>query len=111
LTPYVAHLLESIKPVPVHALRGTTAPKPSPWVFPANSRTGHIAAPTAAHNRALQAAGLPPLSLHDLRRSYATLSEWTQAPAGVAAQIQGHRASALRERHYIRRPVDLLRVW
>ncbi|MDP4028495.1 MAG: hypothetical protein Q8P42_05950 [Gallionella sp.] len=32
-------------------------------------------------------------------------------PAGIAAQIQGHKPSGVREKHYIRRPLDLLRMW
>lgn len=49
--------------------------------------------------------------MYGLRRSFATLSEWIEMPAGIAAQIQGHAPSGVRERHYIRRPLDLLRVW
>ncbi|MGF6813616.1 integrase [Paraburkholderia atlantica] len=56
-------------------------------------------------------AGLPHLTIHDLRRSFGTLSEWVECPVGIVAQIQGHAASALAEKHYRRRPVDLLRVW
>jgi intergrase/recombinase len=32
-------------------------------------------------------------------------------PAGVVAQIQGHKPSATAEKHYRRRPLDLLRMW
>lgn len=32
-------------------------------------------------------------------------------PAGIAAQIQGHKPQGVREKHYIRRPLDLLRMW
>jgi hypothetical protein len=46
-----------------------------------------------------------------LRRSFATLSEWTETPAGIAAQIQGHAPQGVREQNYIRRPLDLLRKW
>jgi intergrase/recombinase len=46
-----------------------------------------------------------------LRRSFGTLSEWVEVPVGVVAQIQGHAPSALAEKHYRRRPLDLLRVW
>jgi len=48
------------------------------------------------------------MTLYGLRRSFATLSEWIEAPAGIAAQIQGHKPSGVREKHYIRRPLDLL---
>jgi len=30
---------------------------------------------------------------------------------GVVAQIQGHKPSAIAEKHYRRRPLDLLRMW
>ncbi len=32
-------------------------------------------------------------------------------PVGIAAQIQGHKPQGVREKHYIRRPLDLLRMW
>jgi len=32
-------------------------------------------------------------------------------PTGITAQIQGHKPSATAERHYKRRPIDLLRLW
>ena len=51
------------------------------------------------------------LSLHGLRRSFATLCEWTETPTGIAAQIQGHAPQGVREQNYIRRPLDLLRMW
>jgi hypothetical protein len=39
------------------------------------------------------------------------LSEWIEMPAGIAAQIQGHAPQGVREQNYIRRPLDLLRMW
>ena len=59
----------------------------------------------------VKAAGLPHLTLHGLRRSFGTLAEWVEMPTGVVAQIQGHKPSAIAEKHYRRRPVDLLRMW
>ena len=111
LTPYVKSLLLSIKPVPVSGLHGTQTPQTSQWVFAANSQAGYIQAPTRSHNKALAAAGLPPLSIHGLRRSFGTLAEWVECPAGVVAQIMGHKPSAIAEKHYRRRPLDLLRMW
>jgi intergrase/recombinase len=32
-------------------------------------------------------------------------------PTGVVAQIMGHKPSAIAEKHYRRRPLDLLRMW
>jgi hypothetical protein len=40
-----------------------------------------------------------------------TLSEWCEVPTGVVAQIMGHKPSAIAEKHYRRRPLDLLRSW
>ncbi|UGA36145.1 hypothetical protein JOS77_16760 [Chromobacterium haemolyticum] len=39
------------------------------------------------------------------------MAEWVEAPAGVVAQIMGHKPSAIAEKHYRRRPLDLLRMW
>lgn len=99
LTPYVASLL-------------TALPRRNEWVFSSpTSESGKLAEPRIAHNEAVAAAGLPHLTLHGLRRSFATLSEWTETPAGIAAQIQGHAPQGVREQNYIRRPLDLLRKW
>jgi integrase len=54
--------------------------------------------------------GVNSLTLHGLRRSFASLTEWLEIPAGVVAQIQGHKPSATAEKHYKRRPLDLLRL-
>ena len=99
LTPYVAALLASL-------------PRRNEWVFSSpTAETGRLQEPRIAHNKALAAAGLPALSLHGLRRSFGTLAEWVECPTGVSAQIMGHKPSALAEKHYRRRPLDLLRMW
>lgn len=74
------------------------------------SVSGHLTDPSSAHRRACAAAGLEGLTLHGLRRSFASLTEWLEVPTGVVAQIQGHKPSATAEKHYKRRPLDLLRV-
>lgn len=120
LTPYVKSLLIELRrmnntPTVSQLRRNETQVKPwtpSPWVFAsATAKAGYIAEPRIAHNKALRAAGLPHLTIHGLRRSFGTLSEWVECPAGVVAQIQGHRPSATAEKHYRRRPLDLLRMW
>jgi integrase len=86
--------------------------KPSHWVFSSQtSDNGRMKEPSIAHRKALSAAGLPPVSLHGLRRSFGSLSEWCEVPVGVVAQIQGHKPSATAEKHYRVRPLDLLRMW
>lgn len=66
---------------------------------------------TYSPHRALAVAGIENLTLHGLRRSFGTLSEWIEVPAGVVAQIMGQKPSATVEKHYRRRPLDLLRKW
>ncbi|CAJ4540930.1 Phage integrase [Burkholderia pseudomallei] len=121
LTPYLATLLMNLKrlnetPPDRRQLarlkeRGETW-APSEWVFASKtSEDGKIAEPRIAHNKALAAAELPHVTLHGLRRSFGTLSEWVEVPVGVVAQIQGHKPSAIAEKHYRRRPLDLLRKW
>lgn len=121
LTPYLASLLRMLQ------AKNQTAPtvrrlktlkergeewKPSPWVFSSQtSETGKLEEPGIAHRKALAAAGLPPVSLHGLRRSFGSLAEWCEVPVGVVAQIQGHKPSATAEKHYRVRPLDLLRMW
>ena len=123
LTPYVEVLLLELQrlnqqlPRVHNLLRSkSTAPsetwQPSPWVFSsATSASGRIQEPRIPHNKALAAVGLPALSIHGLRRSFGTLAEWVECPAGISAQIMGHKPSAIAEKHYRQRPVDLLRVW
>ena len=86
-------------------------PRRNEWVFSSlAAATGHIEEPKQGHKRALNAAGLPDLTIHGLRRSFGSLAEWTEAPTGVVAQIMGQKPSAIAEKHYRRRPLDLLRM-
>lgn len=113
LTPYVAHLLGAL-------------PRANEWVFSSAryvqpiecnegrwenvSASGRLAEPSIAHRRACAIAGLEGLTLHGLRRSFASLCEWIEVPGGISAQIQGHAPQGVREQNYIRRPLDLLRL-
>jgi integrase len=99
MTPYVCSLLAA-------------QPRRNEFVFSSPlSATGYLADPLSPLQRAMSIAGLPNLSPHDLRRSFGTLAEWCEVPAGVVAQIMGHQPSAIAEKHYIVRPLDLLRSW
>lgn len=99
LPPYLASILSAL-------------PRRSEWVFSSPSaKAGKIAEPRYAHSAAILGAGLPHISIHGLRRSFGTLCEWVEMPSGIAAQIMGHKPSALAEKHYRRRPLDLLRMW
>lgn len=89
------------------AARGTSAPEGDAMD---TSATGQITSPNTQHSRACAVAGVGGLTLHGLRRSFSSLTEWLEIPAGVVAQIQGHKPSATAEKHYKRRPLDLLRM-
>lgn len=102
LTPYVHQLLAAL-------------PRRSEWVFASAIRepgkaAKPIAKPHQAHATACKVAGIEGLTFHGLRRSFKSLTEWLDIPAGVVAQIMGHKPSATAERHYTVRPLDLLRV-
>ena len=97
-TPYMLHLLAAL-------------PRRNEWVFPSTaSATGCLSEPNNPHTRACKAAGLEGLTLHGLRRSFKSLTEWLEVPVGVVAQIQGHKPSATAEKHYTVRPLELLRL-
>lgn len=74
------------------------------------SESGHINEPRSHHGCACTVAGIEGLTLHGLRRSFKSLTEWLEIPAGVVAQLQGHKPSATAEKHYTVRPLDLLRI-
>lgn len=77
-------------------------PRRNEFVFSSlTAASERLEEPRNLHNRALAAAALPPLSIHGLRRSFGTLSEWVEVPAGIVAQIMGHKPSAIAEKHYI----------
>ena len=98
LTPYVANLLQLL-------------PRRNKYVFSSpTANTGYLADPSDAHRKACADACLE-LTLHGLRRSFASLTEWIEMPAGIAAQIQGHAPQGVREQNYVRRSLDLLRMW
>ena len=102
LPPYVAHLLSSL-------------PRINEWVFASPSPAAGMASramstPHKPHEKACTVAGIDGLTLHGLRRSFKSLTEWLEIPAGVVAQIMGHKPSATAEKHYTVRPLDLLRV-
>lgn len=102
LTPYVAHLLSPL-------------PRVNEWVFASPARDEDaedktISKPHKPHETACKVAAIEGLTLHGLRRSFKSLTEWLEIPAGVVAQIMGHKPSATAEKHYTVRPLDLLRM-
>lgn len=98
LTPYVWHLLAAL-------------PRRNGFVFSSTTAAGGcIVIPRNPHHDACAVAGIDGLTIHGLRRSFKSLTEWLEIPAGVVAQIMGHKPSATAEKHYTVRPLDLLRM-
>lgn len=124
MTPYFGALLREL-----HTLNQTPPPayrilhgrklandleswQPSAFVFESSrSESGQIANAGTLHRDMLRNTGIPNVTLHGLRRSFGSLSEWVEVPIGIVAQIQGHKPSATAEKHYRVRPLDLLRMW
>jgi integrase len=96
LTPYVHHLIAGL-------------PKRGEWVF-AGAGDKALTRPAKNLATACTVAGVDHVSMHGLRRSFKSLTEWLEIPAGVVAQLMGHKPSATAEKHYTVRPLDLLRV-
>lgn len=99
LTPYAASILAAL-------------PRRNEWVFSSpTAESGRLMEPSIQHHKCCAVAGIESLTLHGLRRSFSTLTEWVECPAGVVAQLMGHKPSATAEKHYKVRPLDLLRQW
>ncbi len=99
LTPYLASLISQL-------------PRRNKWVFSSpRGKDGRIKSPFKAFKAIILTAGIEDLTLHGLRRSFKTLTEWIEVPRGVVHQIQGHKPSATVEKHYTVRPLDMLRMW
>lgn len=75
------------------------------------SKEGFITEPRIAHNQAIAMAGIPHLSIHGLRRSFASLFVWAEQPDGAGARIQGHAPQSIRDKHYLDIPIELLARW
>lgn len=106
LTPYVASLLATLP------RRKDKEGKPLPWVFSSpTAASGRIQDPRLQLDKACMVAGIPKVTVHGLRRTFKNMSEWAESPAGVTAQLMGHKPSAIAERHYTSRSLDLLRKW
>jgi integrase len=97
LTPYVKHLIQAL-------------PKRGNWVFSSEDGAQPIYKPNRRLTDVCKVAGIEHLTIHGLRRSFGSLAEWLELPAGIVAQIQGHKPSATAEKHYRVRPLDLLRL-
>lgn len=98
LTAYVESLLLELK-----------KNSDSKFIFSSKAaECGHIVNPYDSLEKICKKLNIV-LTPHGLRRSYRTLAIWAHINEGSLAQISGHKPSALVERHYIVRPMDMLR--
>lgn len=88
LSPYMAHML-------------ATLPRVGPYVFASASKSGHIVDARDSMGKAVNEAGVGHLTFHGLRRTFTQTGRGV-VPAGIVAQIQGHKSSATAEGYDIR---------
>lgn len=98
LTPYTKQTIKSL-------------PRVNGFVFGSKVRQEGYIEITKKYRALLIENGLPSLPPKAMRKSFRTLSEWVDVPRGVVNQVMGHRPSAIDEKHYVDRPIDLLRMW
>ena len=83
LTPYLAQLLATLK-------------RENTFVFASPGKAGRISDARYSHTTALKSAGIRSLTIHGLRRTFIQRAR-AVVPAGVPAQIAGHKPSATAE--------------
>ena len=88
LSPYMAHML-------------ATLPRVGAYVFASASKSGHIVDARDSMDKAVSEAGVGHLTFHGLRRTFTQTGRGV-VPAGIVAQIQGHKSSATAEGYDIR---------
>ena len=81
-------------PEAVAVLAARQATAHSEWVFPAESKSGHMIEPRKAWLRIVERAGLGDLRIHDLRRSLASWQAATGASLPIIGRTLAHRNPA-----------------
>lgn len=87
LAPYMTRMLESL-------------PRLGEYVFYSSSETGHVRDARVSMAKVLAECGVEHLTFHGLRRTF-TQTARRIVPAGVPAQISGHKPSAVAEGYAI----------
>jgi len=67
----------------------------SPWVFPSQSKSGHLVEPKKAWNRVKNISELEDVRMHDLRRTIGSWMAITGASLLTIAYALGHKISSL----------------
>ncbi|CZP06053.1 Putative prophage CPS-53 integrase [Legionella pneumophila] len=82
--------------------------KTSEFVFPAESKTGYIYEPKKAVNRVVELSGVL-FTLHDLRRTFATIADSLDLPAYALKRLLNHKMKNDVTAGYIMKDVERLR--
>lgn len=82
--------------------------KTSEFIFPADSKTGYIYEPKKAVLKVVELSGVP-FTLHDLRRTFATIAESLDLPAYALKRLLNHKMSNDVTAGYIMRDAERLR--
>ncbi|QDP72031.1 integrase family protein [Legionella israelensis] len=80
----------------------------SEFVFPASSKTGHIMEPRKAMLKVADLSCVP-FTVHDLRRTFATIAESLDLPAYAVKRLLNHKMTNDVTAGYIMRDVERLR--
>ncbi|MPN30436.1 hypothetical protein SDC9_177907 [bioreactor metagenome] len=87
LGPYMAHLLDGL-------------PRQGEYVFYSSGEHGYVKDARSSMSKVLAECGVDHLTFHGLRRTFTQVSR-RFVPAGVPAQISGHKPSATAEGYNI----------
>jgi integrase len=82
--------------------------KTSEFIFPADSETGYIYEPKKAVLKVVELSGVP-FTLHDLRRTFATIAESLDLPAYALKRLLNHKMNNDVTAGYIVKDVERLR--
>lgn len=82
--------------------------KTSEYIFPADSKTGYIYEPKKAVLKVVELSGVQ-FTLHDLRRTFATIAESLDLPAYALKRLLNHKMSNDVTAGYIMRDAERLR--
>lgn len=102
------HLLP-LPPPAMRIIEGLPSRGVSEWVFPSDSKSGHVVEPAKAWSRIRDAAGVPDVRIHSLRH---TLASWMLAQGfsmPVIARALNHSRLAVTER-YAHLELDPVRI-
>ena len=79
------------------------------WVFPANSRSGHVEEPRHYLEQVAKAIGIE-ISVHDLRRTFVSVAESTEMSVYALKALVNHALGSDVTAGYVQHSVERLRV-